>query len=321
MNLNRGGWTKRNFEAIRRFMLETRPGLAVFDWDNTCICGDIGETFLAHLFVRHRHRLTRSDLEGMIPVRLRGISVLSAGGNRYEMAELRRRIIETPDQAEIPLLLLNQGLEETPGIGLSFAYRWATRLFKGLTRLDIDSLMAEILADELHAEIAPKRLETTDGKLVFTWKKGLRIYEEMRNLITVSAEAGWRTVIVTASHPWIVETMACRCGYRLDRVLGMVTKHRRGVLTRWTDRSLAVNYGPGKVTNIRRNFTEEPLLVAGDSNSDLAMLTRFPGTRIRLLIDRGVQGGIDRVRRAAMRRENGYLCQPVELKTGRFLPG
>ncbi|MCG2810880.1 MAG: hypothetical protein L6428_05425 [Candidatus Aminicenantes bacterium] len=49
MILQRLNWNQRNFDALNEFLAGVRPGeLAVFDWDNTCIFGDIGEAVFRH---------------------------------------------------------------------------------------------------------------------------------------------------------------------------------------------------------------------------------------------------------------------------------
>ena len=50
MKLKRRNWSERNFKALNEFLAGVRPGeIAVFDWDNTCIFGDIGEALLRRL--------------------------------------------------------------------------------------------------------------------------------------------------------------------------------------------------------------------------------------------------------------------------------
>lgn len=50
MKLNRRNWSERNYEALNGMLAGVKPGeIAVFDWDNTCICGDIGEALLRRL--------------------------------------------------------------------------------------------------------------------------------------------------------------------------------------------------------------------------------------------------------------------------------
>jgi hypothetical protein len=60
MLLKRLNWNQRNYEALNDFLAGVRPGdIAVFDWDNTCICGDIGDAIFRfqalHLQFKFNH--------------------------------------------------------------------------------------------------------------------------------------------------------------------------------------------------------------------------------------------------------------------------
>jgi hypothetical protein len=47
MKLKRRSWSARNFKALNEMLRGVRRGeTAVFDWDNTCILGDIGDALL-----------------------------------------------------------------------------------------------------------------------------------------------------------------------------------------------------------------------------------------------------------------------------------
>jgi hypothetical protein len=75
------------------------------------------------------------------------------------------------------------------------------------------------------------------------------------------------------------------------------------------------------VANLLRLLASEPVLVAGDSDNDTAMLTSFPDTRLRLIVNRRQGGKIARLLRLAARGERGFLAQEIDPRRGEFRSG
>ena len=338
MKLSPGRWTEGNYAALRRFLAEVRaPALAVFDWDNTCICGDVGETFFRQQVFSLAFRLDAPALETLLPERVNGCDAVTLAGGSFSLAELKADILESFRSLEraglalercgslaayrrfvFDMLLLNEGLERTPGIGPEFAYVWQARLLAGFAAEELSTLAEDLTWQELHRPLADHTLSDDRRGISLHWRDGLRPYPEMGNLAAAVEERGGRVAVVTASQPLIVAAMVEALDFPLDALIGMELRSEDGRLTAELDSRYAVNFGEGKVANILAAFGIEPLLVAGDSNSDAAMLSRFPATRVRLIIDRGLSGEIETLVQKARAGECGYLLQPIDAETGQF---
>ena len=153
MRLKQGNWALRNFERLRRFAeSRSRPALAVFDWDNTSIFGDIGDVYFREQVFRLDFRLTSREFEAVIPDEVNGVDSIVHAGGTIPLPELKEELVrayrtierngfdpkKTADGVSsadfaVCLLALNQGLESTEGIGCRFAYQWITRFFRGFT--------------------------------------------------------------------------------------------------------------------------------------------------------------------------------------------
>jgi hypothetical protein len=101
-------------------------------------------------------------------------------------------------------------------------------------------------------------------------------------------------------------------------VIGMELKAAGDRFGRALAPGLRPNLGPGKVANIRKRLESDPVLVVGDSSNDYEMLVAFPGTRLRLVIDRRAAGKIGLLTRRARAEESGFLAQGVDPRRGEF---
>lgn len=69
----------------------------------------------------------------------------------------------------------------------------------------------------------------------------------------------------------------------------------------------------GKSDTIRKLIHNEanygPILVGGDSDGDLSMMTEFPTTDLGLIIDRRVKGEINNLKQEALAGSERYILQ------------
>jgi phosphoserine phosphatase len=108
------------------------------------------------------------------------------------------------------------------------------------------------------------------------WERGFggfegQIFAPMKALVGELQRRGVDVYIVSASNPWLVAEGARRLGIDRSHVIGMGVEVKGG---RLTDRlTRPVPWEAGKVDAIRARIgTGRPVLVAGDSTGDLAML-------------------------------------------------
>ncbi len=315
--LPRHNWNEENHRRLSAFLALPVPAgaAAVFDWDNSCIAGDIGDAVFREQVLHRRLRLRPPELAELLPEELDGRRHLPVCGRDVRLADLKDRILEayakvlrsaTAAAAEfaIPLLALMGALETQPGSGCPLAYSAIAACLGGFTPAEVRALARRVAATQLAGRLCRRSGRTRDGRFSARWSEGLRIYPEMRRLQRAMRRAGMAVVVSTASHPQVVSAMAALCRFPLDLLVGM-------------ESGAPANWGTGKTCNLRRRLHGEPLFVAGDSRGDVPMLHDFPSTRLRLLIDRGDPGMEGFV--AAVTGSTGWLVQRADSRNGRFL--
>lgn len=267
-------------------------GLPVaFDFDNTLVCGDIGEATLA-LLVK-QHRLHPETVAALTP------SFRTATGRRIVASRL-------PDlTAYYEALLAGSGHGDADPNPLTSGYTWAAEVMAGLSPARIVQATAAVAALARPGE--SRRLEVTPGETAYPlpW-----FYPEMVELVAALLKRRFEVWIVSASNVWSVRWMVleelnprlrrlgCPRGVAADHVIGVapllrdrpgrVLKDRVLVRTdaayaRLESRTLAglrltrrldlpVPVYAGKVACLWDALGGRPCLAAGDSPGDLPML-------------------------------------------------
>lgn len=339
MKLIKKNWSFGNFDRLRRFVeTEGSRGLAVFDWDNTSVFGDIGDAFFRDQVFRLDFRLTSREFEEIIPETANGIDSIDHDGGTISLPALKEELVAAyrrieqagfdrekvdmdPSYADFTagLMALNQGLEMTAGIGCRFAYPWVTRFLKDFSVHEIETKAAAVFREQLRTPIQARQQTNSRGSLTVSWVEGIRVFPEMKNLMEVMRTHGFEIGVVTATNSHIVSGAVEAARYPVDRLIGQAAETASGRLNGYPPADFPVNWGEGKAENIRRSFRRGPVFAAGDSDGDYEMLTGFPETELRLLIRRGWPG---RIRALHERAGNGrFLSQDVDPRTGRFIDG
>jgi phosphoserine phosphatase len=336
MNLQRLNWSQRNHEALNDFLTMVRSGdIAVFDWDNTCIFGDIGEAILRHQALHLKFKFGPERLRKIIPDQVNGIDHIHINGQVFPLRQVKEQIVAAYKKiagcaiTEIHaspayrnfstgLLALNRGLEQTPGIGCEFAYPWTINFLRGFNQTEVRLLALEVIDSELQSNIENLTMSDSRENLLYRWTAGIRSFPEMADLAQCLKKAGCRVIISTASNPLFIETMTQRTGFAAELVIGMASQIKNNILLGTLAPGLAPNFGPGKAKNLSQELDREPFLAAGDSSGDYEMLTAFPGTRLKLLIRRNQTGKMTPLFQKALAGDPQYLLQNVDLATGRF---
>jgi phosphoserine phosphatase len=304
LDIDADGWAPSVYERIQRAAgaLADEPSpLAVFDFDNTLIHGDIGELFSHYLIDELGYRY---DLDAFW-------ELIDEEDGRTHIRDLTERVLALDPEARPGSPEYRQYLAEMGAVygrkyareGKSACYEWAVRLHVGmqpeqirrLTQLAVDREIARALGIE---ERATRRGETV------RIRRGIRRHVQMHALIRAMEAAGYEVWVVSATNQWSVEAFAERAfGVPRERVLGnRVARADDGSLT---DETLEpVLYREGKVEIIEREIGRRPAMVFGDSDTDLDMLEY--ASHLAVLVDRG---------EAAMRdaaSEHGWAVQPQD---------
>ena len=338
MKLKRLNWNQMNYDTLINLLAEVRPGdLAVFDWDNTCIFGDIGEALLRRLTFELAFAIDTRAMAATIPDTINDIDHILIKGMPYPLKKMKNAVFAAYEQLqhEAPakgregvdesyrvftsgLLALNRALEETPGIGCEFAYPWVNLLLQGLSLAEFDRLAKAVIEEELISPLSRHAVSDPQGRWHYEWSNGVRPYPEMKDLAAAWQDRGGAVVVSTASNRQLVEKMIAMTGFPCRHVIGMGLAIAGDRFGHVLEPGLRPNLGAGKVANIRALLEDEPVLVAGDSDNDYAMLSTFTSTRMRLIINRQAGGRIALLCCRALAGEKGYLAQGIDSQRGEF---
>ncbi|MBZ0272172.1 haloacid dehalogenase-like hydrolase [bacterium] len=359
------GWSPRAVDLLSALVRErgrgsasfdaAHPPVAVFDFDDTMIAGDIGEQVLRAQIDRLIFGMTPDAWRAHMPVDPMGVTHIDPAWGGARIADLSAdvadayawlferaqtlggdttvdKLRDAPAFAEfrVKMNILFMGLVETHGVGKLFAYPWSNQLDAGLAPGDLSSLALDVYARET---AAPRRVETLAcagegtraGAQTVRIATGIRETPAMKQAARALSGVGFSVHIVTASMQEIVAPIVSdpRWGYGIpaENVLGMRLVVRGG---RYTDELLRegydVTYGPGKVRVIDQVIGRAPLLVAGDSDTDYEMLNDYSETRVRLVVHRGKGGVMADLYARGERGDAGWCVQYRDEETGELLP-
>lgn len=313
MTLRESGWSDENRARLERALadLGSRPGrrVAVFDWDNTMIRGDVGDLVLAHMIETDRLVAPRWDQLALL-----------TDAARAELAA-------TCDVAPGQPLPTRGGASPCARALAHLAWRGTTSAGEpGFTTPATETyratygLMAQLLAghtDEAlraltreawaRAEATPLGVHGAVGGVEV--ERFGRSNAPMVELARALATAGVEPWIVSASAQPLVEALAERVAIPRDRVIGVRMRHDdAGRVTEafevLEDGVPMITWYVGKRRWIERVIAAQPVFAAGDSDGDLAMLL---DAEVRLVLDRHPL----RVMCNALADPDGWIVQPL----------
>ena len=335
MELRSDGWSDSARAGLEKLIRAgSGKGLpVVFDFDNTIVCGDMGEATLA---VLAREGVVRKD---GIPGAL-APPFISGEGRRISLAECADITVY---YEELLGATRHQGNDTAP---LSNGYVWAVEIMQGLRVSDV--VHATDRAYALGEPLREKMIEVTPGKSAYP---APFFYPQMVELIAVLLRGRYDVWIVSASNAWTIRRIALSRlnselrkhgigeGIRPERVVGVSTLlsgrdgrlYKDPLLVRNDPRyagmddealsgltltarlNLPAPVYSGKVANILDLVPGRPYLAAGDSPGDLPMLA-FSENRLWIarLEKTGYQGECAAL--AGRVKEGAWLVQPVLTK-------
>ena len=217
-------------------------------------------------------------------------------------------------------------------IGGSFshdvAYPWVLYLFENMSVSEVQKLAKEANDFGIGNKLGKYVLESSDkltgeaGKVSYQYKSGLRTQPETANLFHEFEKNGIKVYIVSASLEDIVKVFANdkSYGYNLsaDSVYGMRLEMNGNKYRAEYKHGYPQTQTKGKVEVINKYLKtkhggKDPLLVAGDSEGDVNMLSEYKGTKALLLMKR--KGKLDNLAKDAR-----ALIQTRNEETGLFVP-
>jgi len=297
----RGRWTDDNRAALQELLSRryASPPIAVFDWDQTCIRGDIANAVFHELcrdmiFAFESPEFSAWVNEIPIPARILECFELYAAkpsaetraALRYELERTRWALHESEDD--------NQ------------AWAWDAGAFVGWKPIEVREYTRRVVARELAQPLAKDRLTHSaqmhaeaigagavtqdlsglhyleraqqmramelDAEMTLTLHRGLRVRNEIRELMYEMRNAGWRVCVISASPQWEIEAFAERYFVAPQDVVGMRRAIVNGRITSVIEPPCS--WGDGKLDAYSMFVDREhpPNFVAGDSIGDWKLL-------------------------------------------------
>ena len=337
--LENGSWDPYVRESLNALLTTAEPGsYAVFDFDKTSIVHDISQALwvyqIEHLRYadapKHRFLDGVPDPSRLIP----GTEITFAKMGEMLQIEynLLRNFLDHGEKVYDMVLYqdfrarmfsLLVGMDEA--FGEEVSYLWMPGLLAGYTEKEAREVVHDAVVEHLGADkLAVQEWRSKDGKWGGMVERGIYFPPEMKDLFNCLKEHKIDVYVCSASLELIVEVLACDpeigAGLPPEQVFGLRFVPSERLMARY-DESYMQPIGPGKVTCIETFMAPShggrgPVLVGGDSNGDVPMLTAFDDMVCGLIIDvgRSLTSPIGELTALARSCDSRYLLQPAFAK-------
>lgn len=308
-----GQWDPQVKNALNELLDQAGiDSYAVFDFDQTSIVHDITNALLvyqiehlcfadapAHNFldgiptpedVMQGKGLTYAEMGSILSAEYDSMTVRINAGESID--SIRKSDVYLDFRARMVTLM--EAMDEQWGSWVT--YLWQPGLLAGYTEAEARGIVSDVIAEHLGRErLAVEQWYSPDGQWGGDVPRGIWVSPEMKDLYQGLEAAGIDAYVCSASLELIVEVLACDSvlGFGLpeERVYGLRFVSGERIIAQF-DADYKQPIRDGKVDCIRTYMAPaydhaEPVLVAGDSNGDVAMLTAFPDMRKGLIIDVG----------------------------------
>jgi len=299
--LEKGSWLPEVYQRLLSFIEDAglqksvygACPVAVFDFDNTCIKGDIGYSFFYRMveegtFHYWFEPFRKFFLSFDPTTRSKQVIELLSAGARGDSDRGRLRILMRDIMRSI-----------RTEMGEGKVFEWMAGLLLGWSYQDIKDKTRRVFIEELNSPLKEKVIAEWRGEKWIV-SSGIRIYEEIKNLIETLQKVGFAVWIISATAQVIVEVAAEFLGVTPHYCIGIRHRIENGCLVATEG---GVTYREGKVKAVDLIIGRRPVFVAGDWFTDLELLDYSEG--ISLLIDRGNRD----LAEYAIKR--GWLIQPA----------
>ena len=335
--LEKGSWEPDTYDALTALLKDKscKGGYAVFDCDNTSIIHDITHSLMLYMVENLRfadapeHCFTDGLGDTSIPLAGGSLTAAEMG------AAVRDKYLAVKALADggMPLDSLRQTAAFSDWRSSFFAFYdavcatydygtlclWEPSLATGYSPEELQEVGRASLEYSLGFGKVWEEEWVTADSLTRGWiDPGLVVLDETRNLYRALEKAGITPYVCSASVEWLVELFVCdpEIGFGIspEQVFGLrFVTDENGTFA--YDTSYPQPFKEGKVACIDSLIAplhggKQPLLVAGDSSGDLAMLTSYPEMRVGLIMNQYRGGKIEEL---ANRHDGRYYSQPVEI--------
>ncbi|QDQ28490.1 haloacid dehalogenase-like hydrolase [Chitinimonas arctica] len=338
---------------------------AVFDWDNTCIMNDCEEALMIYQINHLAYKMTPAEFAQVVrqdvPNGPYGKDYLTVDGKTVKQEDIAADVEEDYRwlHANFQGLAGSMSLEQIQQTEqfkdfrakmffmydaicdshpIEIGYKWIIYFYKNFSRAELQA-MAEASNDYSLGDALRKikltsseQLPGKAGVVAINHSSGIRIHEEMLNLMTTLRANGIDVYVSTASIDDVVRVFAgnTKYGYHVppENVIGLQLEIKDGKYDNVYKKGYHFNWGPGKTTGIQNVLVKAkgygPLLVAGDSDGDAWMMRDFADTKLGVIVNRLKKGeiGANSQKAAATigQAHARFILQGRNEHTGLFLP-
>ena len=283
----------RGIEVLRNNGHASERPLATLDFDNTCIYNDITEAAFYHLIRGRGFAFTEDFWEGIPEEYGRNLIRESYEASRHiPLPEALENISYKRYRYHFHAIYFKTYERE----GADVAFRFAARVFAGMTPGDVVDAGRRVIAAEEARPYGQTEIHDPDGELPpLTAHRGLRINALMRDMILSLHLSGVETVLVTGSPRYLAAPYAQRIGLPIEDIIGTGLHVRPD----GTFSNQVVEPSPvagTKIDAIRARFQRPPDIAIGDSQWDIPMMSICTGVTIFVLqADKSLPPGADSV--------------------------
>lgn len=288
-----------------------RKPIAMFDWDNTVGKNDFGDAITFHMIKTGKVlQPPGQDWTSTSPyMTAAGAAALTAAcGTSVAAGQPLPTNTNTACADEMLSMYIDN---VTTGGQAAFAghnfrwleptYAWTAQLMAGYTHAEIQQFARDAITPQLTA--AENTTQVIGTRTVNGW---LRIYDQVADLLEVTASHGYDVWIITASPQDVIQTFAPMVGIPADHVVGIrsmvdgagkLTYRFEGCGTLADGTGAMIPYIQGKrcwinqviygdttaTAMLRRPDGDRPVFAAGDSDTDIEFMR---DAQYRLVINR-----------------------------------
>ena len=218
--------------------------------------------------------------------------------------------------------------------GAEIGYEWAKYSMANMKPSEINAVTSKGLKKHLNIPVkkisltSSEALQSNTGVLSISLYEGYRINEEMIELVNKLREAGAEVYLCSASFQHIVEPAACSTEYgynfKPENIFAMRFEEQNGKVLPQYLKDYPKTFENGKVTLIDNFIAPKfngraPIMVAGDSDGDVAMMLAYNDTQKVLIVNRLKGGKIGELSNEAKQGNNKFLLQGRDENTGKFV--
>ena len=335
-----GNWDARVRTHLNNLMAAQRDSdsYAVFDFDKTSIVHDVSQALWVYQVehLRYADAPEHNFLDG-IPDTSREIApgvTFAQMGSMLEAEHERlvhklgagmswEEVYASPEYLDFRARMATLLARMDDVFGYEVSYLWMPGLLAGYTEAEAREVVHDAVVDQLGKDkLEVQEWTSPDGQWSQLVERGIWLSPEMKDLYHTLQANGITPYVCSASLELIVEVLACdpKLGIGLpeEQVFGLRFVPGEEIVAEY-DPSYVQPIKDGKVSCINTHMAPlhgkvGPILVAGDSNGDVPMLTSFGNTVHGLIIDVGRSPESKIGKLAAQAREEGnngrYLLQP-----------